>query len=279
MALEPSPKRAIVLLDGQNLYHAARHAFGYTYPNFDPIALASAVSNAHGWELAEVRFYTGVPDREDDPFWHHFWTNKLAHLGRRGATIYSRSLVYRNKVVRLPGGAEHSYLSCEENGIDVRLAIDVIGLAWQNAYDVAVIFSQDQDLSEVAREIRDIARSQDRWLKMASAYPVSPVTQNRKGINWTDWIRIYRATYDACLDPRDYRPKAAPGSTPLQPDSKNLPSRLLLAVIKCPGPASHKGLCKLVHVYQCYPRARSPNSANSPSYGNGVTSSPMCAGA
>jgi uncharacterized LabA/DUF88 family protein len=214
MALEPSPKRAIVFFDGQNLYHAARHAFGYTYPNFDPIALASAVSNSHGWELSEVRFYTGVPDREDDPFWHHFWTNKLAHLGRRGATIYSRSLVYRNKVVRLPGGAEHSYLSGEEKGIDVRIAIDVIGLAWQNAYDVAVIFSQDQDLSEVAREIRDIARSQDRWLKMASAFPVSPVTQNRKGINWTDWIRIDRATYDACLDPRDYRPKAAPGSTP-----------------------------------------------------------------
>src|ERR1039458_8667134 len=67
MALEPSPKRAIVFFDGQNLYHAARHAFGYTYPNFDPIALASAISNAHGWELAEVRFYTGVPDREDDP--------------------------------------------------------------------------------------------------------------------------------------------------------------------------------------------------------------------
>jgi hypothetical protein len=104
MALEPSPKRAIVFFDGQNLYHAARHAFGYTYPNFDPIALASAVANSHGWELSEVRFYTGVPDREDDPFWHHFWTNKLAHLGRRGATIYSRSLVYRNKVVRLPGG-------------------------------------------------------------------------------------------------------------------------------------------------------------------------------
>src|ERR1019366_3916014 len=61
MALEPSPKQAIVFFDGQNLYHAARHAFGYTYPNFDPIALASAISNAHGWELAEVRFYTGVP--------------------------------------------------------------------------------------------------------------------------------------------------------------------------------------------------------------------------
>jgi uncharacterized LabA/DUF88 family protein len=213
VALEPSPKRAIAFFDGQNLFHAARKAFGYTFPNFDPVALATAISKAQGWELAEVRFYTGVPDREDDPFWHQFWTNKLAHLGRSGAMIYSRSLVHRNKVVRLPDGTEQSYLSGEEKGIDVRIAIDVIGLAWQGAYDVALIFSQDQDLSDVAREIRDIARSQGRWLKIASAFPVSPVIKNRKGINWTDWIQVDRATYDACLDPRDYRPKPA-GGTP-----------------------------------------------------------------
>ena len=82
-----------------------------------------------------------------------------------------------------------SYLSGEEKGIDVRIAIDVIGLAWQSAYDVAVIFSQDRDLSEVSREIRDIGRRQGRWIKIASAFPVSPVTPNRKGINWTDWIQ------------------------------------------------------------------------------------------
>lgn len=27
------------------------------------------------------------------------------------------------------------------------------------------------------------------------------------GINKTDWVKIDRATYDQCLDPRDYRPK------------------------------------------------------------------------
>lgn len=62
----------------------------------------------------------------------------------------------------------------------------------------------------MAREIRKIARHQGRWIKIASAFPVSPVTTNRKGINWTDWIRIDRATYDACVDPRDYRPKQQP---------------------------------------------------------------------
>ena len=98
----------------------------------------------------------------------------------------------------------------EEKGIDVRIAVDVVSLAWQHAFDVVLIFSQDQDLSEVAREIRDIARRQDRWIKIASAFPVSPAATNRKGINWTDWIRIDRETYDSCLDPRDDRPKKPP---------------------------------------------------------------------
>jgi hypothetical protein len=109
--------------------------------------------------------------------------------------------------VRLPDGAEHIYLSGEEKGIDVRIAIDLIRMAHHGDYDVAVVLSQDQDLSEVASEIRAISREQDRWIKIASAFPVSPTSRNVRGIEKTDWIPIDRATYDACIDRRDYRPK------------------------------------------------------------------------
>ena len=70
---------------------------------------------------------------------------------------------------------------------------------------MALVFSQDQDLSEVADEVRVIAKEQGRWIKMASAFPVSPTARNRRGINKTDWVSIDRAIYDACLDHRDYR--------------------------------------------------------------------------
>ena len=78
-------------------------------------------------------------------------------------------------------------------------------LAREQLYDVAVVFSQDQDLSEAADEIKLIAGEQKRWIKIACAYPSSPTSKNTRGINQTDWIKIDRATYDACLDPRDYR--------------------------------------------------------------------------
>jgi len=81
----------------------------------------------------------------------------------------------------------------------------VIRLAVRNEYDVAVVFSQDQDLSEVADEIRVIAKLSGRWIRIVCAYPVSPTSKNARGINHSDWIKIERATYDACLDPTDYR--------------------------------------------------------------------------
>ena len=74
-------------------------------------------------------------------------------------------------------------------------------------FDVALIFSQDQDLSELASLIRLVAGFQKRWIKIASAFPDSAAAANRRAINRTDWFPIDKATYDACIDPRDYRPK------------------------------------------------------------------------
>ncbi len=171
------------------------------------MALATAVCIRENWQLHAVRFYTGVPDPSDNPFWHHFWKAKGAHMGRQGIHIYTRPLKYRNKTVTLPDGSTHTFLTGDEKGIDVRLALDVIRLGHRADYDVALVFSQDQDLSEVADEIRVISQEQNRWIRMACAFPVSPTYDNRRGINNTDWHRIDRAAYNQCLDPRDYRPK------------------------------------------------------------------------
>ena len=202
---EPPVKRTVVFIDGQNLFHAAREAFGYTYPNYDIHALARRLCDARDWQLVQTHFYTGIPDPADNPFWHCFWEGKLRAISWQGVHVYSRPLRYRNKTVKLPDGTRHTFLAGEEKGIDVRIALDIIRMAHRGDYDVALVLSQDQDLSEVADEIRVIAREQNRWIKIACAFPTSPTSRNRRGIDKTDWIRIDRATYDACLDRRDYR--------------------------------------------------------------------------
>lgn len=207
LAFEPPVKRAVAFIDGQNLFHAAKEAFGHRYPSFDAAALGRAVCVAKGWTLVETRFYTGIPDARDNAPWNHFWTAKLAQMGREGVVTYSRSLRYRSQPVVLPDGTESVTRVAQEKGIDVRLALDVVRLAHRGAFDVALIFSQDQDLSEAATELRTIARERNCWLKVACAYPVSPTARNVRGINGTDWIRLERTMFEGCQDARDYRLK------------------------------------------------------------------------
>jgi len=58
-------------------------------------------------------------------------------------------------------------------------------------------------------EARAISIQQNRWIKLACAFPISPTYPNTRGVNKTEWVRIDRAVYDACLDPNDYRHKGA----------------------------------------------------------------------
>jgi uncharacterized LabA/DUF88 family protein len=210
--VEPSVKRTVVFIDGQNLYHCVRETFKYSHPNYDVMKLAHETCGLRGWNVSEVRFYTGFPDAKDDAQWNQFWTRKLLAIKRQGVHVYSRALRYRDKAIKISGGTTLTTRVGEEKGIDVRLAIDIIRLAHRNAYDVALVFSQDQDLSEVADEVRLISREQRRWIKMACAFPHVAGCLNERGINGTDWIRIDRATYDTCIDPFDYRAGARAGT-------------------------------------------------------------------
>ncbi|MBN1343600.1 MAG: NYN domain-containing protein [Phycisphaerae bacterium] len=210
MPAEPTVKRTIAFIDGQNLFYAVKRAFGYGYPNYNALALVEAACRAKGWSATATRFYTGVPNATDNPFWNHFWTAKLALMGTRGVTTFSRPLKYRNQTVRLPNGQATTVLVGQEKGIDIRIALDVVRMAREGVYDVALIFSQDQDLSEAADEVKSVSMAQDRWIKIACAFPVSPTYTNTRGINNTHWVKINRALYDGCIDQNDYRPKRKP---------------------------------------------------------------------
>jgi uncharacterized LabA/DUF88 family protein len=180
-------------------------------PNYEPVALARAVCSGPRWTLERVRFYTGLRDPRDDPFWYSFWSANLAAMKSDGIEVITRPLRYRRVTVRLPDGGTHSFVSREEKGIDVRIALDVMRLAHRREYEVALLFSQDQDFAEVAREICVVAADQRRWIKIASAFPEGAGARKGRGIDLTDWIPIARTTYDACLDPRDFRPRGRSG--------------------------------------------------------------------
>lgn len=203
VVIEPRVKRAISFVDGQNLFHHAKAAFGHRSPNYDPLALARAVCRSSGWQQSGVHFYTGVPIRDRDPKWHGFWKRRLFAMRRRGIHVTERPLrYYRTGALR--DGSRRQIEVPQEKGIDIRIALDVIRLALTGKLDVAVLFSRDQDFAEVSGEIRDIAEREDRWIKIVSAYPKSATATSHRGIDRTDWKPFDRDLYDSCLDPTDY---------------------------------------------------------------------------
>lgn len=204
---EPAKKRAVAFIDGQNLYRHAKEAFGHHHPNYDPTKLHNAVCAAQGWEPFGIRFYTGTPSAAVTPMWHGFWSNRLLAMRRAGIYVYSRPIRYRTMDIELPDGSVYEIDLPQEKGVDVHLALDVLRLALSNQFDVAVIFSQDQDLSELVGEIQEITRSTGRWLKLVSAFPSGPHASAKRGIEKMDWLPMDQAFYDKCLDPHDYRPK------------------------------------------------------------------------
>lgn len=108
MPQEPAIKRTIAFIDGQNLFHAAKRAFGYTYPNYDALNLSKMMCKSEGWALSEVRFYTGIPDKSVEEKWYRFWRNKLGEMGRQGVKVFSRPLAYKPETITLSDGTQQA---------------------------------------------------------------------------------------------------------------------------------------------------------------------------
>jgi hypothetical protein len=51
MPQPPGVMRAITFFDGQNLFRSAKAAFGYRYPNYDPVAPSAAVCASKGCRM------------------------------------------------------------------------------------------------------------------------------------------------------------------------------------------------------------------------------------
>jgi len=140
--------------------------------------------------------------------WAGYWSNRVLALKRAGVVVTTRPIRYRKQTIQLPDGTEKIVTTPQEKGVDIRLALDVVSLARKRQFDVAIIFSQDQDLAELVQELIDISGEQSRWIKIASAFPSGPNASATRGIDKAEWIRMDQSLYDGCLDPRDYRPKS-----------------------------------------------------------------------
>jgi uncharacterized LabA/DUF88 family protein len=206
MLQEPADKYAVAFIDGSNMRHSARTAFGEAFANFNPLALAETICSAQGWRLAGVHLYLGVPDIRVSEDAHYASVKRCARWRRQGVKVFTRTLL------------EDGTGGLREKGIDVRLALDAIELYRKGAFNVALIFSQDQDFAELASEIKSLARQEERWVQVASAFPDKGAS--RSGVHGTLPITIDRETFARVLDSAENRQRRIGPATPVRaPDA------------------------------------------------------------
>lgn len=198
----------MAFFDVQNLFRHAKDAFhvegvnAYHHPNFDPVKLHHNVADKLGFHPTLTRFYTGVPPTSESEMWAGYWNNRSLALKRAGVLVETRKLHYHTE--SLPDGTIKTVP--QEKGIDIRIALDLVRCTRKKEFDVAIIFSQDQDLAEAVKEALDIAHEQERQIKIISAYPKSDRATASRGIDKTQWYQFDEPFYRACIDPHDYRP-------------------------------------------------------------------------
>lgn len=232
---QTSPKRAVAFIDGQNLFHAAKKVFGYWEPDYDVFALPEVICHQRGWNLVEVRFYTGIPARDEDPQKQAYWAKRLAVLKRHPLVKpYFKTLKYSDPPPVRPcptclgprivwcarcasGEKKRTKRLAREKGIDVRLALDCLRMAMTEKFDLAIVFSQDEDLAEIMVDINSISQQQRRIIEVYSAFPSDPAKPGW-GIRSMKSLPIDKATYDACRDHRNYHTQRHPPVRPTKTD-------------------------------------------------------------
>jgi len=148
--------RVSIYIDGFNLYYRALK--GTTHKWLDPIALARKLLHEDD-RIVRARYFTarvspragnpGAPRRQQ------MYLNALStlpelkiHYGRFLTKTKFRPIVGRD-------GEYAEIHDTEEKGSDVNLAAFLLHDGWQDQYDVALVLSQDSDLCEPMRMVKN----------------------------------------------------------------------------------------------------------------------------
>ena len=144
-------RRAVVFVDYQNMYRSAREAFGWQseashFGSFRPYALGRQMVRDEKCVLTQVRVYTGIHTPHRNAVLHgHMQRRMLAWVAAAPdkVQVFPRSLRY------------DAHGKAREKGVDVELAIDIVALATDDAFDTLVVASADTDLVPAIQFVAD----------------------------------------------------------------------------------------------------------------------------
>jgi uncharacterized LabA/DUF88 family protein len=151
-----SPHRTIVYVDGFNFYYGEVRRTAWKW--LDPVALLQKVLGPQN-TLVKIKYFTArVQPSPSDPDVNVRQETYLHALQAHCPLVelyFGHFLRHRISMEHAnPPPASVEVWKNEEKGSDVNLALHVLNDAWLNAYNCAVIVSNDSDLAESLRMVK-----------------------------------------------------------------------------------------------------------------------------
>jgi uncharacterized LabA/DUF88 family protein len=135
-------RRVMIFIDGSNVHWGLKTYKKQTRSEYllDYEKLQSLLAGQR--DLVRTIYYSSAPSEGTSPGQVRFWE----YLRSNGIQVVIKTLRKRIN----PSSGE---IRLVEKGVDVALTIDLLALAWEGAYDVAVIFSGDGDYVEAVKQV------------------------------------------------------------------------------------------------------------------------------
>lgn len=200
-------ERVVVLIDYENMHRCAQNELGVSNGHFWPWSLGERLVDrrnlrpgARACELRGVRVYRGLPDARLQS------QANAANQAQTAAWVVACPrpadfVVYR-RPLRYPHGWPKASGSPQEKGVDVALAVDLISMTYQGAYDVCIVCSHDTDLAP-ALDAADGVGTTGHHLEVASWARQRRISfTGRPNLPWCH--RLAKADFDLVADPSAY---------------------------------------------------------------------------
>ena len=154
--------RTSVYVDGFNLYYRALK--GTPYKWLDLKLLASNLLQPHN-RITEIKYFTALVSGMFDPgqpIRQKTYIRALEKYIPEISVYYGHFLSHAISAPKAPLSKPPTFteiIRTEEKGSDVNLAVHLLNDAWLDKFDCAVIISNDSDLAEPIRLIREQHRT------------------------------------------------------------------------------------------------------------------------
>ncbi|MBI2626513.1 MAG: NYN domain-containing protein [Candidatus Nealsonbacteria bacterium] len=143
-------ERVIIFLDGSNFYHRLKDSeLGFKQLlDFDYRKFAEWL--AHGRIMVDCIYYVGLVRKE-------VGNTKSEKLVRDQQKLFA-NLQKQGWTVKIGYMMKHDK-DYKEKGVDVKLAVDILDMAYRDRYDAAIVVSSDTDLIPAIIRVKEIGKA------------------------------------------------------------------------------------------------------------------------